>query len=68
MRAVRGRNGASRARNPGVVYGAALDKLQKAERELRRAFHRWEKCRVTLSRCERRLDLAMQIESEAARR
>lgn len=55
------------ARNPGVLYGAALDKLNKAERELRRAFHKWEKCRAVLNRRERGLDAAMKIEEHADR-
>lgn len=52
----------------GVQYVAALDKLRKAERDLRRAFHRWEKCCRTLARRERGLDLAMlRIEQQAER-
>lgn len=50
------------ARNPGATYGAALDRVQRAEREMRAAFHRWEKYRAALLRCERRLDEAQRAD------
>lgn len=53
-------------RNPGAQYGIALDKFHKAERELARALNKWNSLRLMLRRCERRLDLAMRIEDEAA--
>jgi hypothetical protein len=46
-------------RNAGAVYGAALDRHQKAERELSRALRKWDKTRAALRRCEKRLDQAM---------
>lgn len=59
-----GRMSASKRRpaNPGAQYGAALDRVRAAERDMRRAFHRWEKHRAALARCERRLDEAMTQE------
>lgn len=45
-------------RNLGAAYGAALDRCNKAEREMLRAIHRWEKYRDELKRAERRLDEA----------
>ena len=46
------------AKNPGAVYAAALDRHQKAERELSRALRKWDKTRVALRRIEKKLDAA----------
>ena len=48
------------SRNRGAEYGTALERVRRAELDMRRAFHRWEKYRAALARCEKRLDLAMR--------
>lgn len=54
------------SRNLGAAYGAQLDRVNRAEAKLRRAFHAWEKERAALIRRERQLDQAMRSDEGRA--
>lgn len=56
------------ARDPGTQYGLALQRMLRAEAELLRVFHRWEKARRMLTRREKTLDAASRIQAEQDQR
>lgn len=60
------RNKAKKPIDPGAKYAIQLDKTDKAERKMRRAFRAWEKERDKLGRIGKQLDAAFAGKADVA--